>query len=439
MNVSSKLKQFLSEHFDLTNDLENRILITENIKSNVVFKGTNLWILIFATFIASIGLNMNSTAIIIGAMLISPLMGPIVGIGLGIGIIDTDLIKKAIKNLLIAIIFSICTSTIYFYTTPLNEASSELLARTHPTIWDVFIALFGGLAGVIASTRKEKTNVVPGVAIATALMPPLCTVGYGIATLDISIVVGAFYLFLINSVFISFSTFLMIRFLKFPKVIEHEPHHKSFINRYVLISIILTVVPSIYMAYTIVKQDILSKKISAFISKEINNKYRHIIQQNVSFELDSTYVEISLIGLPLDSTKEADVKDKLKTKFSNKVKFVAFQSKDKNNLSRTINDQARIIQFQSDLINQLNQRVIILENNQYMINEINTTLDSNTLLKEAQFIDPSIIGLSINPVCNKNANIVIIKHRIQPTRTSKLDAWLKLRLNNSTLEIIHIK
>ena len=170
-------------------------------------KGTNMAILILAMFIASIGLNMNSTAVIIGAMLISPLMGVIMAIGYGIATYDTAYVRKSFLKLLFQIGFCILTSTIYFYISPISTASSELLARTEPTIWDVLIALFGGLAGIIGITRKEKSNVIPGVAIATALMPPLCTAGYGIATHSLKFFSGALYLFCINGVFICLSTF----------------------------------------------------------------------------------------------------------------------------------------------------------------------------------------------------------------------------------------
>ena len=184
---------------------EDEMETIDYISKNVEFKGANLWILIFAILVASVGLNVNSTAVIIGAMLISPLMGPIMGVGLAAGINDFELLKKSLKNLGIAIAISIITSTIYFSFTPLNDAQSELLARTEPSIWDVLIALFGGLAGIVAGSRKEKSNAIPGVAIATALMPPLCTAGYGLATGNVYYFFGAFYLFFINSVFSSSS------------------------------------------------------------------------------------------------------------------------------------------------------------------------------------------------------------------------------------------
>ncbi len=214
----SKLADFFVRNFDVRQDKEDELETIDTISKGIEFKGTNLWVLIFATFIASLGLNTNSTAVIIGAMLISPLMGPIMGFGVGLGISDFDMIKRSFRNFATATIFSVITSSIYFMISPISEAQSELLARTQPTVYDVLIAFFGGLAGIIASSTKSKGNVIPGVAIATALMPPLCTAGYGIATGNLYYFFGAFYLFFINTVFISVATYLVVRVLKYPKI-----------------------------------------------------------------------------------------------------------------------------------------------------------------------------------------------------------------------------
>ena len=184
----------LQEIFSLHHDQAHPDKVDAAIRANVRVSGTNMWVLIFAIAIASIGLNVNSTAVIIGAMLISPLMGPIVGMGYGAAVSDVKLIRLAMRNMLIFIVISLFTATLYFLITPLQQAQSELLARTQPTLWDVLIAFFGGSAGVVAITRKEVSNVVPGVAIATALMPPLCTAGYGLAHSNWDYFFGAFYL-----------------------------------------------------------------------------------------------------------------------------------------------------------------------------------------------------------------------------------------------------
>ena len=211
-NIQDRWKR-VKAYFNLLNDREDEQQVIEQVSAGVVFRGTNLWILMFAILIASLGLNVNSTAVIIGAMLVSPLMGPIIGMGLAVGIGDYDLLRRALKNYGVATLISIVTATVYFVISPLGEARSELLARTSPTLFDVLIAFCGGAAGVLALTTKSKGQVIPGVAIATALMPPLCTAGYGLATAQWSYFFGAFYLFFINTVFIATATFLGVKLL----------------------------------------------------------------------------------------------------------------------------------------------------------------------------------------------------------------------------------
>lgn len=203
---------------DLHNGEEEKAKVLENVVSNISFRGANLWILACAIVVASVGLNVNSTAVIIGAMLISPLMGPIVGAGFALGTYDFVILKKSAKNLLIATVVSLLVSTIYFFISPFKDAQSELLARTSPNIYDVLIAFFGGLVGVIATTRAEKGNPIPGVAIATALMPPLCTAGYGLAMGNYTYFLGALYLYTINCFFICLATFAIVKYLQYPIV-----------------------------------------------------------------------------------------------------------------------------------------------------------------------------------------------------------------------------
>ncbi len=200
---------FFSNILNLKEGENDKEKTLESIKGNISFKGANLWTLACAIIIASVGLNVNSTAVIIGAMLISPLMGPIVGAGFALGVFDFTLLKKSLRNLLTATLVSLTVSTLYFLISPFKDVQSELLSRTSPNIYDIFIAFFGGLVGVIAVTRTEKGNPIPGVAIATALMPPLCTAGYGLATGQWSYFLGAFYLYCINCVFIGIATFII--------------------------------------------------------------------------------------------------------------------------------------------------------------------------------------------------------------------------------------
>ncbi|MGI6370589.1 MAG: DUF389 domain-containing protein [Ignavibacteria bacterium] len=304
------LRRFLVDRFDLHANDALKLQTIEQIRKGVEFKGTNLWVLIFAIFIASLGLNTNSTAVIIGAMLISPLMGPIMGIGLGVGIQDFNLIKRSFKNLAIATIISIITSSIYFYISPLSEASSELLARTYPTTYDVLIALFGGMAGIVAVASRDRGNVVPGVAIATALMPPLCTAGYALATWQLNYFLGAFYLYFINSVFISFATYIGCRIFKLSTVHNQSDGVKSEkVKRYVMLVVIVTLIPSIYMAYNIIRTSIFENSAKKFIQKELTFDNTQIINTDINFS--ERKIEVLLIGEPVKSEDLAVAKDKM--------------------------------------------------------------------------------------------------------------------------------
>jgi uncharacterized hydrophobic protein (TIGR00271 family) len=249
---SPSLRAAIAHRFSLLEDKADDAEIDRSLRAGVELRGATPWILMFAIVIASVGLNTNSTAVIIGAMLVSPLMGPIVGLGYGIGIVDFALVRRSLANLAIAAGISLLTSTLYFMLTPLDEAQSELLARTTPSLWDVLIALAGGLAGIIGQTRREKSNVIPGVAIATALMPPLCTAGYGLANGNWSVFGGAFYLFSINCVFIAFAAVVVIEFLRLPHREFIDPRRGRRVKATLLCIVIATGLPSIYLAARLV-------------------------------------------------------------------------------------------------------------------------------------------------------------------------------------------
>ena len=262
------MKSFFNifHYLNLDADLDDFNIIHSTIEKDIVFKGTNLWILVFAIIVASVGLNMNSTAVIIGAMLISPLMGPINGMGYSIATFNFPLFRTAVKNFSFAVIASLIASTAYFAISPVSNAHSELLARTSPTIYDVLIAFFGGSAGIIAISSKQKGNVLPGVAIATALMPPLCTAGYGLATLQFNYFFGAFYLFTINTVFIALSSVAIAQILKFPITTLVNPEQKRTVNRWISAIILITIIPSIYFGYGLVQNEKFSQNASALIN-----------------------------------------------------------------------------------------------------------------------------------------------------------------------------
>ena len=290
---------FLRDRVSLSDDQAHESEIVDSVRRNIEFRGTNLWVLIFSIFIASIGLNVNSTAVIIGAMLISPLMGPIMGVGLGIAIFDFDLLRRSFKNLIIFVVFSVITSTFYFLISPISDAQSELLARTTPTTYDVLIALFGGLAGIVAASRKDKGTVIPGVAIATALMPPLCTAGYGLATGQWNFFFGAFYLFFINSVFIAFATYLIVQFLKFSKKEYVDPETEKRVKRYTLIFVIITVLPSIWLAYGIINKSVFERDAHNYLRSAFDFPRTEILQQTLDYDADNPTIEVLVIGDPL--------------------------------------------------------------------------------------------------------------------------------------------
>ena len=241
----------------------------ERIKNSIWFQGPNVWILAFSIVIASVGLNVNSTAVIIGATLISPLMGPIIGIGLSLGTYDFDLLREALKNLLIMVLISLAASTFFFLISPLSLVNAtELEARTSPTIYDVLIALFGGLAGILENSRKERGTVLSGVAIATALMPPLCTAGYGLAHLSARFFFGALYLFLINCVFITIATYLMVRYLHFRKVDNPNPVISSRRIRLMSLILFLFIAPSLWSAFNLIRSNNFERNVRDFVTEK---------------------------------------------------------------------------------------------------------------------------------------------------------------------------
>ena len=286
MNSSplTQIKRILTIHFDLRQEKEDEQETIESLKKGVEFRGTNLWVLIFAIFLASLGLNTNSTAVIIGAMLISPLMGPIMGFGLGLGITDFDLVKRSLRNYLTATLFSVVTATIYFLISPISEAQSELLARTSPTIYDVLIAFFGGLAGIVAGSTKSKGNVIPGVAIATALMPPLCTAGFGLATGNLSYFLGAFYLYFINTVFISLSTYIVVRVLKYPNKEFLDKKRAMVVRRYMMVIVTCTIIPSLYLTYRVLRNTVFDEQVRSFVNKELDFPNTQVLSRTVAVD-----------------------------------------------------------------------------------------------------------------------------------------------------------
>lgn len=303
----SKITELFRSYFSLGQFLVPQEQAEADIRDGVSFRGMTMLILITAIFIASLGLNTNSPAVIIGAMLISPLMGPIVGIGLGVGIYDFELIKRSLRNLAMAGLFSVLASTIYFLISPVSEGHSELLARTSPTIYDVLIGFFGGAAGILAVGSKSKGNVIPGVAIATALMPPLCTVGYGLATLQPQYFLGALYLFIINSVYIALATFIGVKLMRYKPVATINVGRSRRVRRWVYTLAVIVLLPSVWMTYRMLRQNSFQMKAESFVSHEFKFDGTQVLSQKAFLENGHGVIDVTLIGriLPADSLKLA--------------------------------------------------------------------------------------------------------------------------------------
>ena len=291
--------------FNALPDKTDETAIVEQISDGVTFRGANLWVLIFAIFIACLGLNLNSTAVIIGAMLISPLMGPIIGMGLAVGRADLELLKRSLTNYGVSTVISVLTAALYFQLTPLTEAQSELLARTSPTLYDVLIALFGGAAGILALSTGGKGNVIPGVAIATALMPPLCTAGYGLAMGEWSFFFGACYLFFINTVFIALATYVGVRLLQFKPKQFVDKGRLAVVNRYIAVIVVVTMLPAVYMTTQIIRQSVFENHVKQFVKQELNHPGTRILSEQADRETKTLDVVALGAALPNEMIEAA--------------------------------------------------------------------------------------------------------------------------------------
>jgi len=308
MEKRSNIWGEVQKYFSVKGFLTSKSDVEKRINDGISFIGPNLWVLVFAILIASLGLNINSTAVIIGAMLISPLMGPIIGMGYSVGTNDFELFKKSLKNYIVATLISLVTAAVYFAVTPYRGAQSELLARTSPTIYDVLIALCGGAAGVVALGAKDRGNIIPGVAIATALMPPLCTAGFGIASLSLKYFLGAFYLYFINTVFIALATFIGVRAMKFRRKADLEDKASRNVRRYIIAIVIITMVPAVIMTVNIISESIFDSSQRRFVSHEMNFSGTQIISQKA--DRSNKVLTVAAVGkeIPQKDINELNLK-----------------------------------------------------------------------------------------------------------------------------------
>ena len=442
LNFNS-IREFLKTTLNLTNDVDIQAA-SENIRKNIPFRGPNVYILFVAIIIASVGLNVNSIPVIIGAMLISPLMGPITGLGLGLGTNDRELVLFSIKNLLVMVGISLLAATLYFILTPLEiDNPTELLARTRPTIYDVFIALFGGLAGVLETARKEKGTVISGVAIATALMPPLCTVGYGIANLSWQYTIGALFLFSINCIFIAMAAYLMAKFLKFPMKTVEQHRTRYFILSYALV--ILLVATSIFTGYHVIRENDFTKLANRFVKKNQNIGKTYIYDSQVNIDSKPYMLELRLAGETLnEDTKEMLLRDAENYGIMRSQIVIhedATVQVDRFNETEIVKNlmatNANNIQVRDDSIKVLNAQIAHYKQQE---------LPAKQLAEELQVQLPSITRLTLakgtaleqNMVMSEEQVVVVAHCSEMPSEEEKARVyeWLKIRLQIQDLEII---
>jgi uncharacterized hydrophobic protein (TIGR00271 family) len=443
MKLNFNIREFLTDTLNLTNYVDIPAA-NDNIRKNIPFKGPNVYILFAAVIIASVGLNVNSIPVIIGAMLISPLMGPIIGLGLGLGTNDRDLVLFSIKNLLVMVGISLLAATLYFMLTPLEiDNPTELLARTRPTIYDVFIALFGGMAGVLETARKEKGTVISGVAIATALMPPLCTVGYGIANMSWQYTIGALFLFSINCIFIAMAAYLMAKFLKFPVLTVEQNRRRYYILSYGLV--ILLAGTSVVTGYQVIRENEFTKNANRFVKKNHTIGKTYIYDSQVDIDSKPYMLELRLAGETLnDDTREMLLRDAENYGIMRSQIVIhedATVQVDRFNETELVKSliatNTNNIQVRDDSIKVLNAQ---LENYKQQ------QLPAAQLAAELQVQMPDIVRITMakgtavekDVVTSENQVVVIVYCSKQPgeTERAKVLEWLKVRLQVEDIEII---
>ncbi len=410
-----------------------------SIRNNIVFKGPNAWILAVAIIIASVGLNVNSIPVIIGAMLISPLMGPIFGLGLGLGINDISLMKQSIKNLMVMVSISLCVSFLYFMITPLELTNqSEILARTRPTIFDVMIALFGGFAGIFEQCRKEKGTVFSGVAIATALMPPLCTAGYGLAAGHLSYTLGALYLFLINCLFITLATYILVRYFRFKKTEHADQKSAVRTQRITSILILIFLIPSIWSAVILVQQNNFEKKVSQFI-ESYNSDNTYIYNYEVLHNEESI-LKLYLSGDPLTESTRNNLLALAKENGigENQLIINEHTKTNDNELFKGINEKhnSEVIKYEAR-ISQLTRELQLIKQEELPYVQIANELSaSHPEIKHVYMAR----GAHITTDSLKMTECLIVKVKtdisMSPATIEQLRKWVEVRLQVENVHII---
>ncbi len=444
-NSGQKFREFLRHVFDLNLDKENDFRTIETIKADVDFRGTKLWILICAIFIASLGLNVNSTAVIIGAMLISPLMGPIIGFGLSLGISDLVLMRRSLRNYGISTLISIITATLFFLLSPLSHAQSELLARTQPTFYDVLIAFVGGFAGILAGTSKNKGNVLPGVAIATALIPPLCTAGFGLATANWQFFFGAFYLYIINSVFIAIATFVLVRMMRFPKKAMENKMRERRLRRLLTTVAFCTIIPSVYLGFVLVRDTYVQESAHRFINEQLNSNNYQVVKSDVTKKNNRYVIDAVVIGSVLSKTEQDSLRA-LMPRYGLKKDVMlnirqGFDRQDVN-VNELKNVVLKDLYTNSEKLIQEQQRTIDSLNNLLGNLSRYSDLDSG-INAEARLLFPQVKAIQLAPTLQLGLGqdsvlLVLVnpQNKLSEKDAQKLSSWLCTRTQTKYVKLI---
>lgn len=426
------------DKLNILKERETYANVKSNIDKSASAEGTNLWILFFAILIASLGLNTNSTAVVIGAMLISPLIGPIIALGFGVATNDFPLIRKATISYLFSTVVGIGASTLYFWASPIADAHSEILSRTSPTIYDVLIAFLGGFAGVIAISSKQKGNVIPGVAIATAIMPPLCTAGYGLATGQFQFFFGAFYLFLINSVFIFAATIITTRYLNFRKKKYDNPAIEKREAFIIWSLIVATLLPSLYLGYTFVQKNNFVRSAEQFITEEAFFQNNFLLKKEIN--ADTKTIQLTFGGRIITAEEKSKLAGKMKY-FDLKNTHLIIQN------GFTIEESNKKALLEKDAINKaLNESAMEKQFLQAKLDSVeNQNRKSNEVLKEMKILFPDIrdgllhkvanTKFSDSTAINKYYAVLDCPNMLSKKEKEKLQSWLKSRLQSENIEI----
>lgn len=399
----------------------------ETISEGINLRGYNFWILICSAILASIGLDTNSVAVIIGAMLISPLMSPILGIGLAIGIHDREMFLKAIRNLSTAVFIGLVASVVFFLITPLKTNTSELLARTYPTVLDVMVAFFGGIAGIVSISRRDQTSAIPGVAIATALMPPLCTAGFGLATMQFNFFFGALYLFFINAIFISLATLIMVKYLRFPEKQYVDKKLQVRYSRWSFLLLVIVIAPSVYFLHEVYQKQQTRSKIQSLVIRKLEKEGTEILKWEMGNRDSGNVIKVYYSGKNLPPEVIEDINHNLKKNKLSNYQLIPYRM----NITK---DEV------NEMSTEVARQIFAQMNSSAMIPEIDK-VDTVKLARELKVVF-SMIDTAILTVNSGKDSLLMLSYKCSKPLTAplqkKLQQYLKLRLSKDSVVLFAI-